>query len=112
MIVEDTRGESIDNEEAREVEAVVPKPSRKRRRQAADEIEEEEKKRKTLDADERIEELKREVREEEEKDDALAVEGAVRILFGEKRPDRATMKRLLEKMLRALEVEEEEAEDE
>ena len=40
MTVEDTRGENIDDVEAREVEAVVPKPSRKRRRQAADEIEE------------------------------------------------------------------------
>jgi len=92
---------------------VVSKPSRKRRRQAADEIEEEEHRRKILDVDERIEELKREARGEEEKDDALAVEGAVRVLFGGERPDRATAKRLLEKMLRVLkEVEEEEAEDE
>jgi len=63
--------------------------------------------------DERIEKLKREARGEEEKDNALAVEGAVRVLFGRERPDRATAKRLLEKMLRVLkEVEEEETEDE
>jgi len=38
------------------------------------------------------------------------VEGAVRVLFGGERPDRATAQRLLEKMLRVLkEVEEEEA---
>ena len=55
MTVEDTRGENIDDGKAREVEAVVSKPSQKCRRQAADEIEEEKKRRRILDVDERIE---------------------------------------------------------
>ena len=63
--------------------------------------------------DEKIEELKQEARGEEETDNALVVERAVRVLFGRERPDRATAKRLLEKMLQVLkEVEEEEPEDE
>jgi len=112
MIVKGTRDENIDDGEVKEVEAVVPKASRKCRRQATVEIEEEEKCSKILDVDEMIEELKREARVKEEKDDALVVEGAVRVLFGMERLDRATAKRLLEKILRVLkEVEEEKTED-
>jgi len=60
-----------------------------------------------------VEELKREAHREEEKDDALVVEGAVRVLFGGERPDKCTAKRLLKKMMKVLraEVVEEEEDD-
>ena len=60
-----------------------------------------------------MEELKWEAHGEEEKDDALAVEGAVRVLFGGERPNKSTAKRLLEKMMKVLQAEvvEEEEED-
>ena len=55
-----------------------------------------------LDVDEGIEELKREALGEEEKDDALAVEGAVRVLFGGERPNTDTARRLLLKVMKVL----------
>ena len=66
-----------------------------------------------LDLEEGVEELKREAHGEEEKDDALEVEGAVRVLFGGERPDKSTVKRLLKKIMQVLwaEVMEEEEDD-
>jgi len=58
-----------------------------------------------LDLEEGVEELKREAHGEEEKDDALAVKGAVRVLFGGERPDKSTTKRLLKKMMKVLRAE-------
>ena len=96
--------------------------SRKRRRLAADGVRVSQEKRRrlevaisvvNLDLEERVEELKREAQGEEEKDDALAVEGAARVLFVGQRPDKSTAKRLLKKMMKVLraEVVEEEEDD-
>jgi len=62
-----------------------------------------------LDVEERVDELKQKAQGEEEKDDALAVEGALRILTaGEGRQDTGILRRRLEKLLRASKVEIEE----
>jgi len=58
-----------------------------------------------LDLEEGVEELKQEAHGEEEKDDALAVEGAVRVLFGGERPNKSTAKWLLKKMMKVLRAE-------
>jgi len=57
--------------------------------------------------------LKWEAHVEKEKDDALAVEGAVWVLFGVERPNKSTTKWLLKKMMKVLraEVVEEEEDD-
>jgi hypothetical protein len=65
-----------------------------------------------LDVDEGVEELKREAQGEEEKHDALAVEGAMQVLFGGERPDKERARRLLEKVMRVLRAEVVEVEDE
>lgn len=57
------------------------------------------------DVDEGIEELKREAQEEKEKDDALAVAGAIAVLVGGERPDHRTAMRLLEKVMRVMKAE-------
>jgi len=62
-----------------------------------------------LDVEEGVDELKRKAQEEEEKDDALAVEGVLRILTaGEGRQDTGILRRRLEKLLRASKAEIEE----
>ena len=58
-----------------------------------------------------VKELKWAAQGEEEKDNALAVEGAVQVLFGGERPDKETAKQLLEKMMRVLKAEVVEIED-
>ena len=118
--MEDAGGERVDDGRAKEVEARVAELSRKRRRLATDGVSDE-KRRKlgvaisvvNLDLEEGVEELKREAFREEEKDDALAVEGAVQVLFGGERPNKSTAKRLLKKMMNVLraEVVEEEEDD-
>jgi len=57
--------------------------------------------------------MKREAHREEEKDDVLAVEEAVRVLFSGERPNKSITKRLLKKMMKVLwaEVVEEEEDD-
>ncbi|KAF8432285.1 hypothetical protein BGX38DRAFT_1146449 [Terfezia claveryi] len=56
-----------------------------------------------LDMEEGVEELKREALGEEEKDEALAVEQAVRVLFqGMARPDKETARRMLRKMMKVM----------
>ena len=62
-----------------------------------------------LDVEEGVDELKREAEGEEEKDDALAVEGALRILTaGDGKQDAGILKRRLEKLLKASKAEIEE----
>ena len=62
-----------------------------------------------LDVEERVDELQRKAQVEEEKDDALVVEGALRILTaGEGRQDTGILQRRLEKLLRASKAEIEE----
>ncbi|RPB19907.1 hypothetical protein L211DRAFT_852782 [Terfezia boudieri ATCC MYA-4762] len=59
-----------------------------------------------LDVEEGVEELKREALGEEDKDEALAVENAVKMLFrGEGRPHKETARRLLEKVMHVMKVE-------
>jgi len=101
-VIEDAGGERVDDGRAKEAEAGVVELSRKRRRLAANGVSDEKRRRLgvaisvvNLDLDEEVEELKREAHGEEEKDDALAVEGAVRVLFGRERPNKSTAKRLL-----------------
>jgi len=111
-VVEGDKGEEVDNGEEGEEEAVIPKPSQKRRRNASGRISKD-KRRKlgvtipviNLVIEEGVEELKWEARGEEEKHDALAVEGAVRVLFGGERPNKETTRQLLEKMMRVLRAE-------
>jgi len=99
------------------VEAVVP-TLRKHKSRAANEIED--KRRKygvdipviNLDVDEGVEELKREAYGEGEKDDALAVEDAVRMLFWGEKPDKETTTRLLEKVMKVMKAEVVEIEEE
>jgi len=98
--------------------AVFPITTRKRRRDAASETEG--KRRRygvgipdiNLDVDKGVEELKREARGEEEKDDAFAVEGAMRVLFGGERPGKRHATRLLGKIMKVLKVEVVEVEEE
>jgi len=87
--VEETKEKEVRDGEEGEVNAAVsPITPRKRRRDSASATEG--KRRRygvgnpviILYVDEGVEELKREARGEEEKDDALAVEGAMRVLFG------------------------------
>ena len=79
-------------EEGKVEGTVVPTNPRKRRRVAADETGDKKRKYRidipviNLDVDEGVEELKREAQGEEEKDEALAVEEAVKALFGGERP--------------------------
>jgi hypothetical protein len=111
------RGKEVVAGGASEVEA--QEPSRKRGRKSGGELSEG-KRRKlgvaipviNLDVEEGVEELKREARGEEEKDDALAVEGAMQVLFGGERPDKERAERLLEKVMRVLRAEVVEVEDE
>jgi hypothetical protein len=92
------RGKEVVAGGASEVEA--QEPSRKRGRKSGGELSEG-KRRKlgvaipviNLDVEEGVEELKREARGEEEKDDALAVEGAMQVLFGGERPDKERARR-------------------
>jgi len=65
-----------------------------------------------LDVDEGVEELKREARGKEEKDDALAVEGAMKVLFGGERPGKEHATRLLGKIMKVLKAEVVEVEEE
>ena len=55
--------------------------------------------------DEGVEELKRAARGEEEKNNALAVEGAMRVLFGGERPGKKHATRLLGKIMKVLKAE-------
>ncbi|KAF8441933.1 hypothetical protein BGX38DRAFT_1272512 [Terfezia claveryi] len=83
------KGRAVDAGEVKEAEAA---PKTRKRKRAANEVEKStvEKRRKygleipiiNLDVEEGVEELKREVLDEEEKDEALAVEEAVKVLFG------------------------------
>jgi len=98
-VMEDASDERVDDSRAKEAEAGVAEPSQKCRRLAADQVSEE-KRRKlgvaisvvNLDLEEGVEELKQEAHGEEEKNDALAVEGVVWVLFGGERPDKSTAK--------------------
>jgi hypothetical protein len=115
--VKEGAGKEVATRGAGEVEA--QEPSRKRGRKSGGELNEG-KRRKlgvaipviNLDVDEGVEELKREAQGEEEKDDALAVEGAMQVLFGGERPDKERARRLLEKVMRVLRAEVVEVEDE
>jgi len=118
--VEETKEKEIGDGEEGEVNAAAsPITPRKCRRDAAGETKG--KRRRygvgipviNLDVDEGVEELKREAWVEQEKDDALAVEGAMRVLFGGERPGKEHATRLLGKIMKVLkakvvEVEEEE----
>lgn len=117
--VEETKEKEVGDGEEGEVNAAVsPITPRKRRRDAAKETEG--KRRRygvdipviNLDVDEGVEELKREARGEEEKDDALAVEGAMRVLFGGERPGKEHATRLLGKIMKVLKAEVVEVEEE
>ena len=107
-----------DGEESKEDPAVSPTTLGKGRRGAANEIEGRRRKYGVgilvinLDIDEGVEELKREARGEEEKDDALAVEGAMRVLFRGERPRKEQATRLLAKIMKALRAEMVEVEEE
>ena len=94
--VEETKEKGVGNGDEGKVNAAVsPITPRKHRRDAVSETEG--KRRRygvgipiiNLDVDEGVEELKREARGEEEKDDALAVEGDMRVLFGERGQERS-----------------------
>jgi len=111
-VMKDAGGERVDDGRVKEVEAEVAELLRKRRRLAADRVSEKKRSKLgvaisvvNLDLEEEVEELKREAHGEEEKDDALAVEEAVRVLFGRERPDKSTTKRLLKKMMKVLRAE-------
>jgi len=65
-----------------------------------------------LYVEEGVEELKREAWGEEEKDDALAVEGAMRVLFGGQRSGKEHATRLLGKIMKVLKAEVVEVEEE
>jgi len=117
--VEETKEKEVGDGEEGEVDAAVsPITPRKRRRDAASETKGKRSRYGVgipvinLDVDEGVEELKREAREEEEKDDALAVEGAMRILFGGERPGKENATRLLGKIMKVLKAEVVEVEEE
>jgi len=117
--VEETKQKEVGDGGEGEVNAAVsPISPRKRRRDAVSETEG---KRSTygvgipfinLDVDEGVEELKREARGEKEKDDALAVEGAMRVLFGGERPGKEHANRMLGKIMKVLKAEVVEVEEE
>jgi len=65
-----------------------------------------------FDVYEGLEELKREAREEEEKDNGFAMEATIRVLFGVKRPQKEHPIRLLDKIIQVLKVEVVEVEEE
>jgi len=65
-----------------------------------------------LDVDEGVEELKREAPGEEENDEALGVDGAMRVLFGGERPGKEHATRLLGKIMQVLKAEVVEVEEE
>jgi len=117
--VEKNKEKEVGDGEEGEVNAAVSRITlRKRRRDAVSETEG--KRRRygvgipviNLDIDEGVEELKREARGEEEKDDALAVEGAMRVLFRGERPGKEHATRLLEKIMKVLKAEVVEVEEE
>jgi len=117
--VEETKEKEVGDGEEGEVNAAVsPITPRKRRRDAVSETEG--KRRRygvgipviNLDVDEGVEELKRDALGEEEKDDALAVEGAMRVLFGGERPGKEHATRLLRKIRKVLKAEVVEVEEE
>ena len=110
--VEETKEKEVGDGEEGEVNAAVyPITPRKRRREAASETKG--KRRRywvdipviNLDIDEGVEELKREARGEEENDDALAVEGVVRVLFRGERPGKEHATTLLGKIIKVLKAE-------
>ncbi|RPB19646.1 hypothetical protein L211DRAFT_853028 [Terfezia boudieri ATCC MYA-4762] len=106
----------MDKGKGREVDPGEPKhavaaPNPRKRKSAPNEVQ---KRRKygvqipviNLDVEEGVEELKREALGEEDKDEALAVENAVKMLFrGEGRPHKETARRLLEKVMRVMKAE-------
>jgi len=110
--------EVANGEESKEDAVVSPTTPRKRRRGAANEVQS--KRRKygrdipviNLDVDEEVVELKRAAQGEEEKDDALAVEGAIRVLFGGESPRKEHTTRLLWKIMKVLKAEVLEVEEE
>jgi len=110
--------EVADGEKSKEDAAVSPTTPRKRRRGAANEVDA--KRRKygvdipviNLDVDEEVEELKRAPRGEEEKDDVLAVEGAMRVLFVGERLGKEHTTKLLQKIMKVLKAEVVEVEEE
>jgi len=110
--VEETKEKEVGDGEECEVNAAVsPITPRKRRRDAASETEDNRRRHGVgipvinLYVDEGVEELKREVRGEEEKDDVLEVEGAMRILFGGERLGKEHATRLLGKIMKVLKAE-------
>jgi len=110
--VEETKEKEIGNGEEGEVNAAdSPITPRKRRRDATSETKGNRWRYGVgipvinLDIDEGVEELKMKARGEEEKDDALAVEEAIRVLFGGERPGQEHATRLLEKIIKVLKVE-------
>ena len=117
--MKETKEKEVGDAEEGEVNAAVcPITPRKRRRDAGCETEG---KRRgygvgipviNLDVDEGVEELKREARGEEEKDDVLAVEGAMRVLFGGERPGKEHATRLVGKIMKVLKVKVVEVEEE
>ncbi|KAF8426529.1 hypothetical protein BGX38DRAFT_1278928 [Terfezia claveryi] len=113
------KGRAVDAGEAKEAEAA---PKTRKRKRAANEVEKStvEKRRKygleipiiNLDVEEGVEELKREALDEEEKDEALAVEEAVKVLFrGNGWPDKETAGRMLRKMMKVMKAEVVEVDD-
>jgi len=117
--VEETKEKEVGDGEEGEVKAVVsPITPRKRRRDAASETEGKRRRSEVgipvvnLDVDEGVEEFKREARGDKEKDDALVVEGAMRVLFGGERLGKEHATRLLGKIMKVLKAEVVEVEEE
>ncbi|KAF8436423.1 hypothetical protein BGX38DRAFT_1145387 [Terfezia claveryi] len=113
------KGRVVDAAEAKEAEAASKTRKRKR---ATNEVKKStmEKRRKyrleipiiNLNVEEGVEELKREALDEEEKDEALAVEEAVKVLFrGKGQPDKETAGRMLRKMMKIIKAEVVEVDD-
>ncbi|KAF8451432.1 hypothetical protein BGX38DRAFT_1269456 [Terfezia claveryi] len=93
------KGRAVDAGEAKEAEAA---PKTRKCKRAANEVEKKE----------GVEELKHEALDEEEKDEALAVEEAVKVLFrGKGRPDKETAGRMLRKMMKVMKAEVVEVDD-
>ncbi|KAF8431550.1 hypothetical protein BGX38DRAFT_1277252 [Terfezia claveryi] len=91
------KGREVDAGEAKDAEAA---PNPRKRKRSTNEIE---KRRKYQEG---VEELKREALGEEEKDEALVVEQAVRVLFqGMAWPDKETARRMLRKMMKVMKAE-------
>ncbi|RPB18286.1 hypothetical protein L211DRAFT_854263 [Terfezia boudieri ATCC MYA-4762] len=106
----------MDKGKGREVDPGEPKhtvaaPNPRKRKSAPNEVQKRRKYRVqipviNLDVEEGIEELKREALGEEDKDEALAVENTVKMLFrGEGRQHKETARRLLEKVMRVMKAE-------